>query len=276
MIRKILFYIPKILLSTRYEKSLHRKSPRLDPQKFSHLLRAIRQHLLSPRRNGYPDLTKRAIAAYYLQPNDYTVDVGAHIGGYTSFYADLVGPKGKVYSYEAHPLIFKRLQKRFKNRPEVATTHCAVSNASHRKLQMKIYPDAIEPECATVEKALMNEERMPGRTALIDVECQSLNSLLNEPIRLVKIDVEGHEHAVIEGATELINRQKPVLLFEYGYVPNKFEPHTIHQVEQLGYQAYDCTTRKRVHPDHIALEATDLVAVPKEKTEELENLLSIL
>lgn len=274
MLRKSLFYLPKFLLSRWYAWQLKRGN--LDPERFIALVSGIKKQLLSPKRNGFPDLAKRAVAAYYVRPGDSVIDVGAHIGSYTAFYADLVGDKGEVYSYEAHPLIFKRLQARFQGVSQVILKNFAVSNRRDGKIQMKIYPDEVMPECATVEKALMHEGRMPGKTALVDVSTQSLDLLSDRSIRLIKIDVEGHEHAVIDGARSLLKKQKPVLLFEYGYIPGQFEPKTIAQIETLGYVAYDCTTLKKVAPDYIALSPTDLVAVPKEKEAELAELFSVL
>lgn len=274
MLKKILFYFPKICLSWIYILRLKKGS--LNQERFRSLLKTIRAHKLSPRRNGFPDLAKRVIAGYYIRPGDCVVDVGAHTGLYTAFYATLTGTKGRVHSYEAHPLIFKSLQKRFNHLSQVVVHHCAVSNSSNQKIAIQIYPNRIDQESATVEKALMNKERMPGDTTMVEIETQKLDHLEEPKVALIKIDVEGHEHAVISGATHLIQRQKPILIYEYGCIPGQFEPKTIEQVEKLGYVVYDCTTLKRVGSEFTPLEVTDLVAVPQEKIKELETLFSII
>ena len=47
-----------------------------------------------------------------------------------------------------------------------------------------------------------------------EVETQPLDALDHTNIGFIKIDVEGHEEAVIEGATETLRRERPALLIE--------------------------------------------------------------
>ena len=51
----------------------------------------------------------------------------------------------------------------------------------------------------------------------IDVKItDEINALQEESISLIKIDVEGGELGVLKGARNLINRCKPVVVFEHG------------------------------------------------------------
>ena len=54
----------------------------------------------------------------------------------------------------------------------------------------------------------------------IAVECDTLDNVINKNkgqkrIRLIKIDTQGYEPFVIEGAKNLIHRDKPILFLEY-------------------------------------------------------------
>ena len=286
---KLIYYPPAILLSRLTTRFLQRKFGKLKKEKqkisineamFEKLLSRINKRMVSPKRNGLVDFVKTVIAMYFIHPNDTVIDVGAHVGRYSLLYSFLVGEKGKVYSYEAHPTIFQSLENSIQNIPQIMARNLAVSNQSNALISMKIYPDEIVHECATVEPALMDEERMPGNTCLIEVPTQQLDDLVSnhsiQECSLIKVDVEGHEHAVIDGASNLLKQYKPIVIFEYGYIPKKFEPNTIEQIESLDYSVYDCKTLQRVHPKYVALDVTDLVAVPKTKTREFEELALFL
>lgn len=285
---KFFYYPPAFLLSRLYTLLFRRRFAKLkrqmqqvalDEARIEKLLLQINERMVSPQRNGLLDFVKTIIAMYYITFTDTAIDVGAHIGRYSLLYSYLVGEKGKVYSYEAHPTIFHCLKEGTLNIPQIVACNSAVSNQSNTFIPMKIYPDEIVHECATVEPLLMNEERMPGKTCLIEVPTQQLDDLINNhsisECSLIKIDVEGHEHAVISGSSKLLELYKPIVIFEYGYIPKKFEPNTIEQFENLGYSVYDCKTLQQVCPKYWA-DATDLVAVPKGKILEFEELASII
>jgi hypothetical protein len=43
----------------------------------------------------------------------------------------------------------------------------------------------------------------------------TIDELCPGPVALIKIDVEGHEAAVVRGATATIDRDRPAIIFEY-------------------------------------------------------------
>jgi len=57
---------------------------------------------------------------------------------------------------------------------------------------------------------------LEGSTRVEVVHCSRvrLDTAITEPVGLIKIDVEGHEVAVLRGATQLIERDRPVLIVE--------------------------------------------------------------
>lgn len=57
-------------------------------------------------------------------------------------------------------------------------------------------------------------ERVRANRASEEVPCVTLDRCIDEPVALLKIDVEGHEMAVLEGATGLIARSRPALVLE--------------------------------------------------------------
>ena len=76
----------------------------------------------------------------------------------------------------------------------------------------------------------------------IEVNKTTLDETLKDiNIGFIKIDVEGHEREVVEGAKNLIKICKPVLLVEIEKRHNK-KPvmETINFINQLGYSAFYC------------------------------------
>jgi FkbM family methyltransferase len=160
----------------------------------------------------------------------------------------------------------------------------AISDSTNSVLYMKIYPNRTDSESCTVEQLLWNEERMPANTKIVEVLTEKVDDILkNEmlpPVRFIKIDTEGHEHAVIRGARELLLMHRPLVIFEYGYQKGFWEPDTIRQMEEVGYICYDCNTDKRVHPGYgneaVPYLLTDVLAIPIEFEDEVVALLLYL
>jgi FkbM family methyltransferase len=141
-------------------------------------------------------------------------DVGANVGFFSLIAARLVGPLGKVISFEPLPANLVNLQEN-------------VRRNEFRNVQ--IVPMALG--AANEEQAFQVSERPTwGKLGSIGAErpdkyitdikvvVRRLDDLLREgviqPPDFVKIDVEGAEVAVIEGAKELLLRYGPTLMIE--------------------------------------------------------------
>lgn len=57
-------------------------------------------------------------------------------------------------------------------------------------------------------------EHVAANRANETVPCATLDSLVDEPVALLKIDVEGHEIAVLRGAERLVTESRPALVLE--------------------------------------------------------------
>ena len=74
-----------------------------------------------------------------------------------------------------------------------------------------------------------------ANAAPIDVELATVDSLELTDVRFVKIDVEGHETAVLRGAAETIRTSRPRLLIEIESRPDRPVTEVFEQIIQLGY-----------------------------------------
>jgi FkbM family methyltransferase len=130
----------------------------------------------------------------YLKPGDRVVDVGANIGDTVLTSALRVGTQGHVVGIEAHPRTFGFLQDNLRlNRvSNVTAIHSAVG--------------------ATSGTIRFSDDRRDDMNWVgggnLEVSVERLDKLAFDdvPVNLLKVDVEGYEKFVFEGATELLKR----------------------------------------------------------------------
>ena len=168
----------------------------------------------------------------HARPGSVVVDVGAHIGVHTLSLATLVGAQGIVYAFEPQRKIYRELvhNLRLNGAANVVPLRFALGAQS-----------AIEE----MNPATARSEGSTGVGAGGDrVEMRTLDSFGLRNLSLLKIDVEGFEDNVLDGARETIARNRPVIVIEiqgdFAYVTapppirQRIE-RTMRKLEDLGY-----------------------------------------
>ena len=172
---------------------------------------------------------------------DTCLDIGANIGYMTSLLAVRVGPAGTVYSFEPHPRVFLRLQTNLQN------DRHAIPRREHARvvlIQSAIGADdceveLVEPECFETNQSgasITNfAQERPVDARKHRVRLQRLDTLFHqaEKFEVVKIDVEGAELAVLQGAEKLLaGRKIRDIVFE------DFQPFPSECVRLLKHHGY--------------------------------------
>lgn len=155
-----------------------------------------------------------------LTPGAVFFDVGANIGYYSFLALDRVREDGVVYSFECNPQplnAFKRTIRLHKPR-NLFLENVAVWNH--------------DGEIAfTIERESGHSHVTPSNSSGVSVRCRSLDSWAREHsvgrVDIIKIDVEGCELQVLEGAVQLIKACRPLIVCEldpvltrrFGYEP---------------------------------------------------------
>ena len=144
----------------------------------------------------------------WLKPGMHVVDIGANIGYYTVQMHGRVGGSGKIWAFEANPRIFARLKQNVEanNAAEVTLMPMAAGNAD----------GAVTLFCPADDTHGFASLRNQGwKAEEFVVPCRRIDDVLaGQRVDVLKLDVEGAEKMVLEGALDLIRSQKPRIMIE--------------------------------------------------------------
>jgi FkbM family methyltransferase len=132
-----------------------------------------------------------------LRPGDVAVDVGAMIGYYTVILAKHVDTHGRVYAFEPDPENFELLAEnvRMNGYENVVLREAAVGATTSRGKLWRAADNRGDNHVFATE----------GRD-VVDVDVVALDDVIDEPVDLVKIDVQGYESHVLAGMQGVIER----------------------------------------------------------------------
>jgi len=152
------------------------------------------------------------IAKKILRPGDTVLDIGANVGWFSVISSTAVGPTGSVHAFEPQPAIAAML------RASLAMN--SIDNVS-------VHEVALSDKNGGADFHVLAGNFGAGRLADVTgdkwstirvrtVEASAYLSSLKLPhVRLVKIDVEGHEEVVFNNALKFFEQNRPdVVIFE--------------------------------------------------------------
>jgi FkbM family methyltransferase len=180
------------------------------PNSWQHELR--RRHFRREIRRGrfYTDEKEYALLDTLLGPSDWALDVGANVGHYTMRMAELVGPSGRIIALEPVPDTFSLLACNARLFAHANVTLLNVAASDRVAIAGMQIP--------RFESGLSNyyQARLSAGSSGLAVLTLSIDELSLPPVRLVKIDVEGHEMPALRGMRGLLARDHPALIVESG------------------------------------------------------------
>jgi FkbM family methyltransferase len=174
------------------------------------------------------------------------LDIGANIGYMTALLARRVGRSGKVLSFEAHPDIARELRGNL-DRWEASTGRGVVQvfeqALSDREGTVRLEVPAGFTTNRGIARVADSSGTVEAGGALLSIPCGTLDRALVGlgPVGVAKMDVEGHEEAVLRGARgALEDRQVRDWVFEHH--PSYPSPVT-ELFERNGYQVFQLEKR---------------------------------
>ena len=173
-----------------------------------------------------------ALFADLLQPGDVVVEVGANIGAHTVRLAQLVGKEGRVLAFEPQRLCFQLLNGNvaINSLTNVYTYQKCVGATAGHMMVPELSPDEVHNwGGVSLENIKGNEGEQ--------VECITLDSLNLTKCKLLKLDVEGMEPQVLQGAVNLLDKCQPLIYTEIDRENKKAEVTAF--LRARGYKIYE-------------------------------------
>ncbi len=189
------------------------------------------------KNHGY-DIQTKKIFKQILKPDSNVIDVGCHKGEILDLILKFA-PDGSHIGFEPIPSMYENLVKKYRAKSNCVISPIAVSN----KIGTSSFNYVISnPSYSGIKKR--SYDNPSEKDTKITVETNLLDNIIppDQKIDLIKIDVEGGEMLVLEGAKKIIRNHKPVILFEHGLGASDFYetgPEDVFQFfDGFGYEIY--------------------------------------
>jgi FkbM family methyltransferase len=205
-----------------------------------------------------------------VPPGATCLDVGANIGAHALVMARAAGPAGRVIAFEPHPELCERLRENVALnagcRVEVVAAAVAGSDG---EAELHAYdPGAYHRGGSSLLPGDARGREGGGATLRVPTLCGATIEQRFALARcdVVKIDVEGYDGVVLESLAALVERTRPVLVFEHRAATwartGRSLADTLGRLGALGYALFvvqDGATRPLAGPPPASCE---LLALP--------------
>ena len=169
---------------------------------------------------------------HLCRPDQNSIDVGANVGTYLHA---MKRHSERVYAFEPVPWLAQLLPKKFGRK--IVVENVALSDETSRAL---LHIPVVDGTPVTGLSTLSDD--LAAKAALcrdIPVQTRPLDEVYSGDVGFIKIDVEGHEHSVLQGAQRTIERCRPRVLIE---AEERHAPGSVRRIQaffrRFGYRGY--------------------------------------
>ena len=202
-------------------------------------------------KNSFDNYEKRdkLLVDKFLNDGDVFFDVGANIGHF-SFYFKRKYKNLKCFMFEPHPVLSKCIQEtvQFGNIKDISLNEVALSNETN---ELEFFEDTFNDGGHSL---ISDQVSKRSKSHSFKVQAETLDnyfSKLNvDSIDMMKIDVQGAEFMLLEGAVETLNKYKPKIFVE---VINSKAYELWDKLEAatgVGYSAYSPYLEEKISKDN--------------------------
>lgn len=202
----------------------------------------LEKDLISVHIRNYGNWESHLIDFYrsFIKPDDIIIDCGANLGFHTIQFGNLARD-GRVYSFEPQPLLFNILNLNIllnELSSIIRPLPFGVSDTVSRMRMSPVSEQIFSPD-------LIN---YGGRSIIDTGDGEDIDTIVldqlfenkNMQFSLIKLDIQGHELKAIQGAKNIINKNRPIIMFENSitepYV-NK-DREVLSLLKTIGYEIY--------------------------------------
>jgi FkbM family methyltransferase len=178
-----------------------------------------------------------------VREGDTVIDVGAYIGTHSLAFASYVGPAGHVISIEPQSRSFELLKRNVEANglKHVQLENAIASSSAHEELIPSIDigspgsygSESLRDVLSADRRGELQQSASDPRAALA-VKSIALDELNVSACALIKIDVEGMEDMVLQGAAETIRRWQPSIYAECNCLEDGLRTFAL--LKKIGYK----------------------------------------
>ncbi len=216
-------------------KNIKRGNPRIAIFAFDHIGLEINnfgiyeENLLNAIMSFLKDMVN-------LEKFDLILDVGANIGNHSLYFSNF---SKQVFSYEPNPNTFELLKFNTKNLSNINVYNIGISNKNENKFLNESNFNIGDSAIVSSDEKKDIEKNNKTLHEISSMKLDDLEHLSDEKISMIKIDVEQHEYEVMDGASNLIEKNQPVLIFEHNIETSKKQTLKINKfIKEKGYVIY--------------------------------------
>lgn len=192
-------------------------------------------------------------------------DVGANIGYYSWFVRSLA-PECSLRLFEPELENIALIKETIKRAKLTCVTLRETAVSDHHGRQ-EFQRDQISGSTGGIADGpnTFSERQwgITGETIIVETVSLDHERASSNPVDLIKIDVEGHEEAVIRGALETIAADQPIIVFECFHGGHEIN----HALAERGYQVVDAETMTEP-----TATTSNFVALPPDLKDEREEI----
>lgn len=167
---------------------------------------------------------KTASAMSFASPHGTALDIGAHIGVTAITMARYFD---QVVAFEASPDNYAALARNTQAwEDKIDAVCCAISDKAG-KVQFEVKDDHTQLNRIIQDRLVLPESHA------IEVEARTIDSFKFSRVKFIKIDTEGHELQVLEGAIDTICYARPVILLEQAGNEAKYNGRTRNEASEF-------------------------------------------
>ena len=147
-----------------------------------------------------------------LSPGDHVIDVGSNIGYWLLLAARRIGESGRILGFEPVPgsleILQRNIQRSGISNVELSPWAIGAENGAAQFYESQV------PNLGSLVK---HDDLLPTRN--LPIEVKKLDEVVRESAgfrpKMLRMDVEGAELMVLEGARNLLEKYKPILFIEF-------------------------------------------------------------
>ena len=173
--------------------------------------RIIKKIPIAFTQNQRYDAQTKQIINRVCKRDSNCIDIGCHAGEVLDIIRK-AAPEGKHFGFEPLPHLYNALKTKYKN------TSCIISDVALSNVTGVTTFNYVISNPAYSGLKKRKYDRAGELDTTIDVVTEKLDDVIptETKIDFIKIDVEGGEYLVLEGAIKCLKKNKPIVIFEFG------------------------------------------------------------